>query len=447
MLDKLEKFLVYDNVFLSGGAGVGKSFLTNELIRSYKRQGKVVIALGSSALSAFNIAGATLHSFFCLGYCQDMDTLSVFDRNQKQREKILKLKENLKKIDLIIIDEISMVSADIFEMIGFRLKNSQFDGKILVVGDFFQLPPVIKEKKENLFLNSTYAFSSFFWKELKFKNIKLTQPKRTHNLEFYGNLSLIRQGFLDDKILNFFENLCINTKELEELDDDYTLLCSINKKVNAVNDDRLSKLESPLVCFKAEICKESKDIDEHKIQTWIKSLNILDELKLKIGARVIFCVNNWDKGYYNGEQGIIESITYEEDKTYIGIMKNNGIKIMLELYVFFMEELEQNNNEMFINVLASVSQFPIKLAYAITIHKSQGMSIEKLVCDIDHIFENGQLYVALSRAINPATLKIYFTKRINFKAYFASILKFDISVREFYQNNDFLDLELENNII
>ena len=269
--------------------------------------------------------------------------------------------------------------------------------------------------------------------EYKYKDIKDLEDKIGFYLENY---------YLEE--IESENNKITQDNNLEELDDDYTLLCSINKKVNAVNDDRLSKLESPLVCFKAEICKESKDIDEHKIQTWIKSL---DELKLKIGARVIFCVNNWDKGYYNGEQGIIESITYEEDKTYIGIMKNNGIKIMLEPYVFFMEELEQNNNEMFINVLASVSQFPIKLAYAITIHKSQGMSIEKLVCDIDHIFENGQLYVALSRAINPATLKIYFTKRINFKAYFASILKFDISVREFYQNNDFLDLELENNII
>lgn len=447
MLVKLEKILTYDNVFLSGGAGVGKSFLTNELIRSYKSKNKIVVPLGSSALSAFNIGGVTLHSFFCLGYCQDMNTLSVFDRNQKQREKLAKLKEILKKIDLIIIDEISMVSADIFEMIGFRLRNSQFEGKILVVGDFFQLPPVIKEKKENLFLNSTYAFSSFFWKDLNFKNIKLSQSKRTHNLEFYRNLSLIRQGFLDDKILNFFENLCINANDLQKLDDDYTLLCGINKKVNITNQTRLNKLETELVCFKAQIRKERKDIEEQRIETWIKSLNILDELHLKIGARVIFCVNNWEKGYYNGEQGVVESINYEEDKTYIGIMKNSGVKIMLEPYVFFMEELEQNNNEMFIDVLASVSQYPIKLAYAITIHKSQGMSIDKLVCDIDHIFENGQLYVALSRAINPSTLKIYFAKRINFKSYFISILKFDMSVREFYQNNKFLDLELENNII
>lgn len=95
-----------------------------------------------------------------------MDTLSVFDRNQKQREKILKLKENLKKIDLIIIDEISMVSADIFEMIGFRLKNSQFDGKILVVGDFFQLPPVIKEKKK-IFFKFYLCFFFLFLERIK----------------------------------------------------------------------------------------------------------------------------------------------------------------------------------------------------------------------------------------------------------------------------------------
>ncbi|TKX31164.1 ATP-dependent DNA helicase [Campylobacter aviculae] len=444
MLDKLEKILINDNVFLSGGAGVGKSFLTNNLINSYKKKGKFVVALGSSALSAFNIGGVTLHSFFCLGYCEDIIALSVFDR--KQKEKIAKLNENLKKIDLIIIDEISMVSANIFEMIGFRIKNSRFDGKILVVGDFFQLPPVIREKKETLFLNSYYAFSSFFWKDLNFKNVKLSQSKRTQNLEFYKNLSLIRQGFLDEKIIKRFEQMCIDTRELEKLEDDYTLLCGINKKVNEINENKLNRLSTPLVSFQAKIQKEDKDLEDHKLQSWIKGLNILEELKIKIGARIIFCINNWDKNYYNGEQGIIEDIIYDEDKIYISIVKNNGINIMLEPYIFFMEEIEQNNGELFVNTLASVSQFPIKLAYAITIHKSQGMSIEKLVCDIDHIFENGQLYVALSRAINPNTLKIYFTKGVKFETYFASILKFDSRVIDFYKDNVFLDLEFEDNI-
>ncbi|WP_417903985.1 ATP-dependent RecD-like DNA helicase [Campylobacter sp. LH-2024] len=442
MLDKLEKILTNDNVFLSGGAGVGKSFLTNTLMKSYRKRGKFVVALGSSALSAFNIGGVTLHSFFCLGYCEDMIALSVFDR--KQKEKIAKLNENLKKIDLIIIDEISMVSANIFEMIGFRIKNSRFDGKILVVGDFFQLPPVIKEKKETLFLNSYYAFSSFFWKELNFKNVKLSQPKRTQNLEFYRNLSLIRQGFLNENIIKQFKQMCIDTKELEKLEDDYTLLCGINKKANEINESKLNHLETPLVNFKAKIQKENKELEDDRLQNWIKGLNILEELKVKIGARIIFCINNWDKNYYNGEQGVIEDIIYDEDKIYISIVKNNGINIMLEPYVFFMEEIEQNNGELIVNTLASVSQFPIKLAYAITIHKSQGMSIEKLVCDIDHIFENGQLYVALSRAINPNTLKIYYTKGMKFENYFENILKFDFRVIEFYKTHLFFDLELEN---
>ncbi|HDZ5003114.1 TPA: AAA family ATPase [Campylobacter jejuni] len=447
MLDKLEKNLAYSNVFLSGGAGVGKSFLTNELIKSYRKQKKLVVALGSSALSAFNIGGVTLHSFFCLGYCDDMIKLSVFDRNQKQKEKLAKLKELLKTIELIIIDEISMVSVNVFEMIGFRLRNSQFNGKILVVGDFFQLPPVIKEKKETLFSHSYYAFSSFFWQDLNFKHIKLSQPKRTQNIEFYNNLSLIRQGFLDEKILSFFKSLQIDCKDLKNLEDDYTLLCGINKKVNNINQERLNKLKTPLVCFKAQVKKENNGLKDEELDSWVKSLNILEELNIKIGSRIIFCVNNWDKNYYNGEQGVVEDIFYEEEKAYISIIKNNGVKILLEPYTFFMKELDQVGKDFVINILASVTQFPIKLAYAITIHKSQGMSIEKLVCDIDHIFENGQLYVALSRATNPNTLKIYSVKKINFGFYFANILKIDPSVIDFYKRHDFLDLEMQEQII
>lgn len=447
MLDKLEKILAYDNVFLSGGAGVGKSFLTHKLIKSYRKQKKSVVALGSSALSAFNIGGLTLHSFFCLGYCDDMMKLSALDRNQKQKEKLAKLKELLKTTELIIIDEISMVSASVFEMIAFRLRNSNFRGKILVVGDFFQLPPVIKEKKESLFNHSHYAFSSFFWQDLNFKYLKLTQPKRTQNMEFYANLSLLRQGFLDEKILSFFESLRIDYKELENLEDDYTLLCGINKKANHINQERLNKLKTPLVCFKAELKKEENSLKDEELAAWLKGLNIVEELNIKVGCRIIFCVNNWDKNYYNGEQGIVEDIIYEEDKTYISILKNNKTQILLEPYTFFMEEFEQVGKEIIINTLASMTQFPIKLAYAITIHKSQGMSIEKLVCDIDYIFERGQLYVALSRATNPNTLKIYSAKNINFRLYFANILKIDSSVSDFYERHDFVNLELQEQIL
>lgn len=150
------------------------------------------------------------------------------------------------------------------------------------------------------------------------------------------------------KILSFFESLRIDYKELENLEDDYTLLCGINKKVNNINQEKLSKLETPLVCFKAQVKKEDKRIKDEELDSWIRSLNILEELNIKIGARIIFCVNNWDKNYYNGEQGIIEDILYEEEKIYISIIKNNGMKILLEPYTFSWKNL---NNQVKILLL------------------------------------------------------------------------------------------------
>lgn len=439
MLDKLVKILEQNNVFLSGGAGVGKSFLTNELIRFYKNKGKSVVALGSSALSAFNVGGVTLHSFFCLGRCEDAMELSVYDR--KQREKLSKLNKILKKLDLIIIDEISMVSAAIFDMIALRLKSSSFDGKILLVGDFFQLPPVVKEKQNSLFVTSVYAFSSLFWQELNLVNLRLCISKRTQNMQFYEYLSFLRQGRIDEKILEYFKQFLINLEELNALEDEFTLLCGINKKADFINEQKLSKLPNELFVYQANYKKEDESLDDTQFRAWVKGLNICEELRIKIGARVIFCLNNYEQNYCNGEQGIVSAIIEDETKTYMQITKNNGVQILLEPYTFLLEELEQDDKELFINIRASVKQFPIKLAYAITIHKSQGMSIDKLVCDIDNIFENGQLYVALSRAINPDNLHIFYSKNIEFKNYFSKILKFDTSVLTFYEENQFLDLE------
>ncbi|HEC1758374.1 TPA: AAA family ATPase, partial [Campylobacter lari] len=162
VVENLRSFLKNNNVFLTGGAGVGKSFLAMELIRSYRVQGKIVIVLGSTALSAFNIGGVTLHSFFAFKRCQNYDELYYEDR--KQKDKLEKLKRILKQCDLLIIDEISMVSASLMEMIYYRLTRSGFNGKILLAGDFFQLPPVVKHKENQnqntLFQNTLYAFSS-----------------------------------------------------------------------------------------------------------------------------------------------------------------------------------------------------------------------------------------------------------------------------------------------
>ncbi|MCX2682809.1 AAA family ATPase [Campylobacter sp. MIT 21-1685] len=439
MLDKLEKTLRHNNVFLSGGAGVGKSFLTTKLIRSYKNKGKNVIALGSTALSAFNINGATLHSFFCLGFCTNATELASYDK--KQKEKLVKLNAILKKLELIVIDEISMVSAFVFDMIALRLKNSLFSGTILLVGDFYQLPPVIKEKSENLFSSSYYAFSSLFWEELQCVNFELSSPKRTEDMEFYKQLSFLRKGVASQKTVQYFENLVINSEELEQLSDHFILLCGVNKKVNFINNQKLSALKGELFSFEAECKKEKENLNDLSLQSWIKGLNVLEVLHLKIGARIIFCLNNKEQNYYNGEQGVVDSVLENDGEICIQITKSNGVKIVLKPYVFTMQELINNDDTLTNTILATFKQFPIKLAYAITIHKAQGMSIQNLVCDIDNVFENAQLYVALSRALRPQGLKIYCSRGKNFREYFGSILKFDETVSRFYRENLFLNLE------
>lgn len=152
---------------------------------------------------------------------------------------------------------------------------------------------------------------------------------------------------------------------------------------------------------------------------------------------MIFCVNNYEAGYFNGEQGRVLGFENKNEARYISILKDDGKEIELAPYEFKMQDFLRDDDE----PVATFSQFPIKLAYAITIHKSQGMSIERLVCDIDDIFESGQLYVALSRAISPQTLRILYTKNIDFKEYFKSALRFDSAVFDFYAFSKFEDLK------
>lgn len=444
ILSRLENFLRDNNIFLSGGAGVGKSFLAMELIRSYRVQGKIVIVLGSTALSAFNIGGVTLHSFFAFKRCQNYDELYYEDR--KQKDKLEKLKRILKQCDLLVIDEISMVSASLMEMIYYRLSRSGFNGKILLVGDFFQLPPVVKYKENQtqntLFQNTLYAFSSQAWNDLKFINLKLSITKRTLDKQFYEYLFFLRMGEVNKEILNFFKKMLISSKNLLEYMDEYTLLCATNKKTNHINTEKLNLLQGKESIFKAKAEKLDYTLDDKTYEQWINGLNSLSELKLKIGAKIIFCVNNKEENYYNGEQGVVLDFIKDKEQEYILIEKNNGERLKLKPYEYTLEEYELDKDEKLeVKIKAKFIQFPIKLAYAITIHKSQGMSIDKLICDIDGIFEKGQLYVCLSRAINPSNLKIVYNYKMPFENYFLKILKFDKEVKQFYLQEKFVNLE------
>ena len=413
--------LKHSNVFLTGGAGVGKSYITNQIISHYKQQAKDVVALGSTGVSAVNIGGFTIHSFFVFGISNNFDELIINDRYNKKR--LNKLKKILKTTDLIIIDEISMVSANMLDMIYYRLNHYGFLGKVLVVGDFYQLPPIQKKTQQNdIFGHKLYAFESDAWHKFDFYIIELTKMQRTSDEYFTHILSKIRKGVCDDEVLEYMQKLWNN----QNLEPNPTYLYGRNIDVEQTNRAKLNQLPSEETIVFASV-EENGVIPPKKLQSWKSMLPISEQLTLKEGAPVLFTVNKWGK-FVNGERGILHKI--EDD--YLIVEKQDEY-VRIERHDFDMLDIAvDDDGKISTTTLATLSQYPIKLAYAITIHKSQGMSIDNLICNVNHIFAPSQFYVAISRAINPKNLKIDFD-RGDLHSYLKRIIHIDRRVVEFME--------------
>ncbi len=423
-LETLYNLSLNNNIFLSGGAGVGKSYLTSQIINLYEKNNKVVISLGSTGISAVNIGGFTLHSFFIFGIAKSIEELKNYDKRNKKR--VLELKKILENVDLIIIDEISMVSASLMDMIYYRLDSLDFNGRVMVVGDFYQLPPVIKrEDKNRLFKEDIYAFESNFWSKFNFKSIILEEVKRTNSKEFINILSKVRKGICDREVVTYLTKLRSN--KIREKNPTY--LFGRNEEVNLMNKKNLLKLDSDENYYFWSIEQDSY-INEKRIKSWLKSLPILEILHLKIDAKIIFTINSWGK-FVNGQQGIIKELHND----YI-VVETQGKEI--NIYPHDFELLELNANTLEAKAIATVSQFPIKLAYAITIHKSQGMSLDSLICNLDYLFAPNQLYVAISRATNPKELKINYSKK-DFLNYLKRVIVRNDTVDNFYERLKYED--------
>ncbi len=422
-LQTLMHFLKTDHVFLTGGGGVGKSYLTSKLIKSYKEQKKQIVILGSTGISAVCIGGQTLHSFFAFGIANSEEEILRADK--KRKHKLKQLNQILSKCDLIIIDEISMVSANLLDLIRYRLTQANYKGKLLFVGDFLQLPPIVKTSNDGLLGQKIYAFESLAWEFYEPKILTLTQSKRTKNLDFFNILNQIRIGEIDEKNINFLQNL---RKQTEIFSHDPTILYSTNQEVDFMNSKKLHELKGELFMFMANTTIYENNLHEQKLISWKKSLIVSECLELKVGAIVLFCVNKKDS-YYNGQRGIVTDITNDS----IQVLKEDKTSIEVKRHEFEFSEFKMHDGEIKEICLASFSQFPLKLAYAITIHKSQGMSIEYLVCNIDKIFENSQFYVALSRATDPNKLFLYYTG-LNFINHLNRCVKIDQKVIDFYDN-------------
>ena len=424
--DKLLDILDNNNVFLSGGAGVGKSYLTTKVIANMQAKDKNVVPLGSTGISAVNIGGYTLHSFFIFGLAKSLEELKTSDK--KSRSRITELKKILKNTDLIIIDEISMVSARLMDMIFYRLNSLNYNGKLMAVGDFYQLPPVTKTKSNNeqLFKDEIYAFESSAWLRFDFESIILKDVKRTSDYEFIDILAKIREGDCSLDVKTYLTKLLDNSlpKEIEP-----TYLFGKNIQADSMNREKLSKLDGQEALYFWNSVNH-KNVHEKRLETWSKSLPVLDCLHIKIGAPVIFTVNQWGK-YVNGQRGVIVDMDEEEIT-----VRSNGRNIVISQHDFEMTELNSDTLEP--EVVATISQYPIKLAYAITIHKSQGMSLESLVCNLDNLFAPSQLYVAISRAIEPKLLKVEYS-RSDFASYLSRVIIKNEVVDKFY-----MELECES---
>ncbi|MCK9454660.1 MAG: AAA family ATPase [Sulfurimonas sp.] len=393
----IEKLRAKRNVFLTGGAGVGKTTTTRNIIKYYEDEAKKVAKLASTGMAATLIGGQTLHSFFDLGIAVSIKELE-FNGKLEASKKIKKL---ISSMDLVVIDEISMVSDALLDMVYLRLGQSGFRGSLLAVGDFLQLPPVVRGYAEVRF-----AFESPSWKKFDFEHIELTHIYRTDDSRFIELLSSIRDGYVDENVHNTLNEFI---KPLPQELSEFTFLFGKNISASQHNRNQLEFVESELYVKEAEIVKHTKSAKDVEIERFIDDARIEKELELKIGAPVLFTRNSWN--YFNGERGEVVNI----DNTFVYVQKRDGVVVKLETLPqskdVWREKSIDGKKEVVQETLFSVYQYPIKLAYAITIHKSQGMSIEDLIIQTNEIFAPSQFYVAISRSSNPKRLNLIAPKK------------------------------------
>ncbi|WP_457607735.1 ATP-dependent DNA helicase [Nitratifractor sp.] len=422
-VEDLERILEKENLFLTGAAGTGKSYLTSALVARYREQAKQVVPLGSTGVSAVNIGGMTLHSFFVLGICNDFDELAAHDR--RNRKRLNDLRRILHATDLIVIDEVSMVGVQTLEMIRYRLEGLGYRGRLMFVGDFFQLPPIVRHEQQrtDLFSDVLYAFESGAWESFAPRVVELRKVWRSRDERFVRHLGKIRRGELDRELTEYLLGLC-NQEEVYRMDP--TCLFGRNLEAEGMNRESLAALEGDETLLFAELETHGR-VHEKRLESWRKLLPVQEELRLKVGAPVLFTVNKWGQ-YVNGERGIVRAIEEE----YILVEKEEGF-VRVEPHTFDLAEpLLSPDDTISFDAVATLRQYPLKLAYAVTIHKSQGMSIDRLVCNVDRIFAPSQFYVALSRATDPRRLKIDF-HRGDLERYLRQVVRVDDRVRRFYE--------------
>lgn len=387
------------NIFLTGKAGTGKTTFLKTIQRQTTKRCVVVAPTG---VAAINAGGMTIHSFFQMPFGPHLPREVIGESNSRfaaGHTRMSKTKiDIIKSLDLLIIDEISMVRADLLDGIDevlrrYKDRNKAFGGvQLLMIGDIQQLSPVVKDEDWNIlrpYYETLFFYGSRALRQTDYISIELKHIYRQSDKHFIDLLNSVRENKLDKEVLKTLNNRYVPNLKRKDTEG-YIMLTTHNAKAREINDIRLKDLPTPPVKFTADV---EGEFPEYSYPTDY-------ELVLKKGSQVMFVKNDpgAEKLFYNGKIGTIEEIDEEESIVYVRCDEDNSyIPVSQISWENCRYDIHPETKEIEETVVGKFIQIPLKLAWSITIHKSQGLTFDRAVIDARDSFAHGQVYVALSR--------------------------------------------------
>ena len=382
------------NVFLTGSAGCGKTFIATQFADTTRRQ---VALTATTGIAALNLGGETIHRFLGIGVStrpfEIPKLINIWNKIKKSTLPWDKARWRVMcALDAIVLDEVSMLRRDQFELIEAVLANIKenslpFGGvQMILCGDFLQLPPVVTDEdlKSYKDLQKSYCFESDLWQQAGFNSFNLTTNYRQNTGKFLEGLEQIRSGNISDEINDMFES---RIEAKLDTDIEPVKLFPHKYKVENENMERLDKLPAEKIHSHAIFTGKEYDVEILK-----KDCPAESTLSFCEGAQIMMLTNDMNKNWVNGTMGIIESV----DPVIIRLSDDK--KVEVTKFTWERTIYKTQGPDIMPSVVATMVQYPFKLAYATTIHKSQGLTLDYIDLDLANCFAHGQAYVALSRA-------------------------------------------------